>query len=197
MRVRQLGRLRILLPAVCLALAGHAVVYGTLWPADGMHSYFSWYEPLFGGATIVALGGLLLLLLLGFAGSRRAKHLLAAVTTGRAPGMASAHRLALGGLAVLLVQETIESSVAAGRFVPGAFSVPSALLLLAFLWTLSFSLVYAARTYVRLARHAAASGRAPARAPRILRPARVVAFVWRPRPLAAGRALRAPPLLPG
>ena len=195
--MRQLARLRILFPAVSLALAGHAVVYRTLWPSGGVHSYFAWYEPLFGGASVVALAGLLLLLLLGFAGGRRAKHVLGALTPGRGPGMAAAHRLALAGLAVLLAQETIESSVAAGRVVPGGFSVPSALLLLGFLWALSFALVYAARTYLRLAHHVAGGGRAPARAPTILKPSAVVTFVWMPRPLAACRALRAPPLLPG
>jgi hypothetical protein len=192
----RLARARILLPAAACALAGHAVVYGTLWPAGAAHGYFGWYEPLLGGASLAALVVLGALLLLAFGGSERATDWLRTVVPSRTPGTAAgAHRLALTSLAILLAQETLESSLSSGRFVPGAFSGTSLLLLVAFLWAASAALVLASRAYAALARTACRPPRAAAAsldAPR--RPSfRLV--LRAPSPLAACRALRAPPRL--
>jgi hypothetical protein len=193
-RVRRLARLRILLPAAVCALAGHAVAYGTFWPSGPAHGYFGWYEPLLGGISLACLLGLAALLPLGFAGSRRSKRLLGAVAPSGSRPTHLAHRLALTSLAILLVQETLEASLSSGRFVLGGFSGTSLLLLLAFLWLAALALTLAARTYAALA-HAAS--RPPRQALALLEAPRLFfAPVLRsPSPLAACRALRAPPRL--
>src|SRR5215208_6852959 len=45
---------RLLFAAVC-ALGGHAVLYGTFRPGDGLHGYFGWYEPALAVVSLVAL----------------------------------------------------------------------------------------------------------------------------------------------
>jgi hypothetical protein len=193
-RMRRLGSLRALFPGAGLALAGHAVAYGTLWPDDGIHGYFSWYQPLYGSATAIAIAGIAGLFVLSMLGNERAIRTLAALLprTGHGVGR-SAHRLAVTALGVLLVQETIESSLASGRFVLGAFSGPSLLLLLAFLWLVSLALVYAGRELAALVGSSSACRRS-VRVPSLSAPA-LLKLVG-PRALAAGWALRAPPLLP-
>lgn len=189
----RVARLRIFLPAAVLALAGHAVAYGTFWPSGPAHGYFGWYEPLLGGASLVSLLGMAALLVLGFAENGRAKRLLRAVAPSGLPPARRAHRLALLSLALLLVQETLEASLSSGRLVLGAFSGGSLLLLLAFLWLAAFALTLAARTYAALA---GAASRPPREAPASLDTPRPASVPMRlPRPLAACRALRAPPRL--
>jgi hypothetical protein len=190
----RLARARILLPAAVCALAGHAVVYGTLWPAGAAHGYFGWYEPVLGGASLAAVVVLGALLLLGFGGSERARAWLRSLVPPRTSGTAaSAHRLALTSLAILLLQETLESSLSSGRFAPGMFSGTSLLLLIAFLWAASAALVLAGRAYAAFAHSAS---RPPRAAPASLETPRRPSFrlvLRAPSPLASCRALRAPP----
>lgn len=191
--VRQLARLRIVLPAAVCALAGHAVAYRTLWPG-GPHGYFGWYEPLLGSVSLACVIGVTALLVLGFAGSARAKRVLRGFASfGSRPGR-GAHLLALTSLAILLVQETLEASLSSGRFVLGEFSGTSLLLLLAFLWLAAFALALAARTYAALARSACRPPREAPASPVVARPSFTVTL-RPPSPLAACRALRAPPRL--
>jgi hypothetical protein len=194
--MREFTRARILLPAAGFALAGHAVAYGTFWPSGAAHGYFAWYEPALGAASTAAVIGLAVVLVLALSGSPRAKRMLGSIRPSTASPARCAHRLALTSLAILLVQETLESSLASGRFVPGAFSGSSLLFLVAFLWLASLALVYAARTYVAIARRVSRPPRLALRALGRAQPRHIDAVLRPPSPLAVGRALRAPPLLP-
>src|SRR5262249_43950286 len=63
-------------PAVVLcALAAHAVVYRSLWPAGGDHGYLTWYTPLVAVLSGLSLVALPLGLALGIAGRRRPRAL--------------------------------------------------------------------------------------------------------------------------
>jgi hypothetical protein len=99
---------------VC-ALVAHAAVYRSLVPDDGLHGYFGWYVPLVAVASVcslfaVVVGGLC-------PGTRAARlirfGLPAHSTTCRGGSVAC---LASGGLAFLVVQESLERSLAAGAF---------------------------------------------------------------------------------
>jgi hypothetical protein len=163
---------RLLVSALC-ALAAHAVVYGSLAPADGAHGYFGWYQPL-------ALAGLVALVVL-----RR-------FVPWRALSLADSTRtLAAWGFAILIVQESLERSLASGHVAFAAFTPSQWLLLLLALAAAALVLSFALRAVL---------GRAPATpAPAAAR----VAAGWslrphsrrRSRPLAERFALRAPPLL--
>jgi hypothetical protein len=193
--MRVLRPLRLGLPAGACALAGHAVVYGTFWPAGGAHGYFGWYQPLLGGISALALLSLAALLVVGLAGSPRARRLLEGlVTRQRATPVVRAHRLAITSLAILLLQESLEASLASGRPALGAFSGPVILLVVTVIWLLSFGLVFAARSYERFAGDAVARGGIPRHAAGAVT-ALPTAPSLRPRnPLADFRGLRAPPL---
>jgi hypothetical protein len=194
--MRLLKSLRLGPPAVICALATHAVVYRTFWPSDGVHGYFGWYEPLSGALSAVALLALGLMLVFGLAGNAHARRVLAACAAGGRSAPARAYRLALATIAILVVQESIETSVAAGRPVLGMFSGASLLFAVAAAAVLSALFVCAARSYERLAERIVARARSTrhlgglkaARARRLL-------LSHRPRsPLADFRGLRAPPL---
>jgi hypothetical protein len=99
---------------VC-ALVAHAAVYRSLVPDDGLHGYFGWYVPL---VTVASLSSLLAVVVAGIcSGSRPARVirlcLPARSTTCRGRTVAC---LASGGLAFLLVQESLERSLATGAF---------------------------------------------------------------------------------
>jgi hypothetical protein len=171
------------------------VAYGTFWPSGPAHGYFGWYEPLLGSVSLACVIAVTTLLVLGFAGSVRAKRLMRRVAPSAVRPLREAHRLALTSLTILLVQETLEASLSSGRFVLGGFSGASLLLLLTFLWLVAFALALAARTYAALARAASQPPREASAVVVVPRPSFRV--VLRPaRPLAARRGLRAPPLLP-
>jgi hypothetical protein len=187
--------LRLGLPAVVCALASHAAVYGTFWPADGVHGYFGWYQPLLAGISVLALLSLGAVLVLGYAGSAAARGLLERlVGRERSATAVRAHRLAVTSLAILLIQESLEASLSSGRPELGAFSGTAILLVVATIWLLAFALVFAARSYERLAGEAVARLAVRRRLLRLPRPAYVLTL--RPRnPLADFRGLRAPPPL--
>src|SRR5690242_11381350 len=102
------------LPAAALcALAAHALVYGTFAPADGMHGYFGWYEPLVGMLSVGAV--VALLAFFGMAWLGRMPRL--------RPGPAvSARSLAFATFVFLVGQETLERSLASGSFAPASFT---------------------------------------------------------------------------
>lgn len=190
MRPRFIGVLgRILAAAVC-ALAGHIELYQTVLPTDEVHGYLSWYEPAIAGLSLAAVVGLVGLVLFGLL---HRDFRLPWLRADRSFDQ-SAIRLAMSGLAFLLVQETIEHSVAAhslslvsvadGRWFAVLVVVTASAAALAFL--------------ARLGRRAVRALLAEKR----LRPERrIVAPAWstaprerrRSRPLALHGALRAPP----
>src|SRR5512132_2704544 len=87
-----------IVPAALCALGAHALLYGTVRPDDGLHGYFGWYEP------AVALAGI--------AAASVARPLWLRTT---APVAETSRRLAATALAVLLAQESLERSFAAGH----------------------------------------------------------------------------------
>ncbi len=192
MRSRSIGVLGRLLAAAVCALAGHIALYQAVRPADGRHAYLSWYEPLIAGLSLAAVAGLAGLVLVGLI---RPDFRLPRLAAGRSFDQ-SAIRLAMSGLAVLLVQESTEQSVAThslsfvsvadGRWLAVLVVVTASAAALAFLARLGERAVRAllAERRPRPARRLAT--RAWSRAPGEPRS---------PRPLARHAALRAPPAL--
>ena len=186
---------RAVLAAVC-ALAAHAAAYGTLWPQDGAHGYFGWYEPLVAAVSISSVAGLVLLLVLVVVVRRcgRRPRLAVPPVADRPLGPLTVE-IAVSGLAYLIVQESLERSMAQGAPRLGAFAPGQWLVVLAVLGSAALVLAVALRVAGAAVR--VALGRPPAPA------ARRDGFAWsvvvgearRSRPLAVGRALRAPPLL--
>jgi hypothetical protein len=168
---------RVVASAVC-ALAAHAVVYGTLWPADGAHAYFGWYQPL-SVASLAALVGLL------------AVPRLRRFVPWRPLSVAQTSRsLAVSSLAFLLAQESLERTLATGHLAFAAFTPSQWLLLLVAVSAAALALSFALRAVLGRA----ASQLAPASA------ASAESWSVRPigrrrsRPLADRFALRAPPM---
>ncbi|HEY1366612.1 MAG TPA: hypothetical protein VGF23_05840 [Gaiellaceae bacterium] len=189
------------LPAAALcALAAHALVYGSLWPTDGAHGYFGWYEPVVAALSIAALLALVGLLAVAAAARRLGRPLVRATPGPPSPLGPVVRSRMLAALVFLFGQETLERSLQAGGPAPASFTPSGWLLLLVGVGAAAFVLTLA----LRLCR--AAAERAIGRATPARRPVRGLAPVgWslvpstprRPRPLAARRALRAPPLLAG
>ena len=100
---------------VC-ALVAHAAVYRSLVPDDGLHGYFGWYVPL---VAVASLGSLLAVVVGGLCpGSRRGRvdPALSACALDRVSRRNCRVCLASGGLAFLVVQESLERSLDAGAF---------------------------------------------------------------------------------
>jgi hypothetical protein len=189
-----LGAVASLLPAASCALVAHALLYGSLMPHDAAHGYFGWYEPLVAALTLVAVCGSLVLLAVAL-GARLLGRPIRRVTAP-VPFAERFRTFAGFGLLVVIVQESIERSAQAGR--PGlAGFTPMGWALLAIGVAVSAAVLAAA---VRLAEAAASFIFATLRCRRAVR--RPVGLAWcvvtgvrrHPRPLAACRALRAPPL---
>ena len=170
-------RIRVVPAALC-ALGAHALLYGTFRPTDGLHGYFGWYEPAVALAAIAA--GLLV----------RPAWLRTSSPVGE-----TSRRLATTALFLLLAQESLERSVAAGH--PAFATLTPAALLVALAGISAAALAFAV---------ALRAGQAVARLVARVRLARRVAVAsWsiaacvltRVRPLAARVALRAPPLVAG
>jgi hypothetical protein len=182
------------LPAACCALVAHALLYGSLAPHDGVHGYFGWYEPLVAALTLAAGGGAVVLLAVALAArllDRPIRRVVAPV-----PFAERARTYAGFGLLVVLVQESVERSVETGRPTLAAFT-PAGWALLSLGLTAAAAVLAAA---VRLAEAAAsfvcgAQLRRHGVRPRLAPTWSVVTGCGTPpRPLAARRALRAPPL---
>ena len=178
------------------ALAAHALVYRTLTPSDGAHGYFGWYEPAVAVLSVACLLGLVALLLVAVLARRIGRPLRRAV--GEPPPLpVTARSLAASSLAVFLVQEAVERSVAAGS--PSvAVLVPSQwVTLLAGIGLASLLLAVALRIGHALVRRVLGTADAP-----VVRGRPAVAWsirtsrATRPRPLAERFALRAPPVRP-
>lgn len=191
------GGLRHLLPVALCALAGHLALYGTLMPSSGDHAYFSWYEPLVAGLSVVALAtlaGLLLVATLGSESLRRcAVSLLPA--SSPVPGTVRAVRLGLASLAFLACQETLERTLTEGRLAPAAFGTSQILLVVAVVAAAAGVVAVVERSCSRLIERVVGA------AVRLRRPTTVSLFptlrpltVRRRHPLAQRRGLRAPPL---
>ena len=122
---------RLLLAAVC-ALGGHAVLYGTFRPGDGLHGYFGWYEP--------ALAVVLLVALLVFR---------PAWLRTRLPIGETVRQVSTTALFVLLAQESLERSLQAGQPAFAALTPSHWLVLLVGIAATSFVLAWALRARPR------------------------------------------------
>jgi hypothetical protein len=171
----------VALPAAVCALATHALVYGTLWPTDSVHGYFSWYEPV---VVALSLGSLVAV----------AASVVLASRGRRLPSFGvRARPLAAASLAFLLAQETLERSVALGRLAAPSLAPSQWVLLFVGIAVTALALSVALRAGHALAVRLVARPHVRSSAVRTL-----VALVLpaRRRPLAERFGLRAPPLLP-
>lgn len=201
---RLLARTRGGLAVLACALAAHAVLYRSLWPSDGVHGYFGWYEPLVWGLSALAVllvGALLIAGLLGLRSRavETLKSLLRPAAQPDVPPSSSIGRLATASLVLLLVQESLERSFASGSPAVATFAPSEWLLLFVVLGLFAAALVFGTRSCAALLDlvFADSSRRAipPLRSPR---PARLfLGTLRRQSPLALGRGLRAPPILAG
>jgi len=191
-RSRSIGVFGRLLAAAVCALAGHIALYHALRPADGRHAYLSWYQPLIAGLSLAAVAGIAGLVLFGLV---RRDFRLPCLAAGRSFDQ-SAIRLAMSGLAFLLVQESIEHSVAAHYLSVVSVADGRWLVVVAVVTASAAALAFLARLGERAVR-ALFADRRP-------RPAKqLVTRAWsrapgeprRARPLARHAALRAPPAL--
>lgn len=198
-RSRTRPRPGTLLAAALGAAAGHAALYGAVLPRSGDHAYLGWYQALIGTAGVVVLAGSLLLTAL--AASRAGRPRAARIARRLFPrGVAACplpERVAVltaSSLVWLVLQESLERSIAAGR--PALAMLGPGGLLVATLGALGLCLAIALveRLAVRAAQRSLAT---PLRSLRAL-PARVrrpVAPQLRRRsPLATRAGLRAPPV---
>lgn len=196
---RFVGGLRHLLPVALCALGGHLALYRTLLPSTGDHAYFAWYEPLVAGLTIAVLAAFGLLLLSAVLGReslrRSVVRVLLPATARPLPGTVRTVRLALAGVAFLVVQETIERTLTEGRAAPAVFGPSQLLLVLAVVAALAALVALVERSCTQLIALVARSSRRVAlRSAAQSFPAARPLLVRRRNPLAELRGLRAPPL---
>jgi hypothetical protein len=166
---------RLLFAAVC-ALGGHALLYGTFRPGDGLHGYFGWYEPALAVVSLVAL------LVFRPAWLRT-----------RLPIGETARRVSTTALFVLLAQESLERSLQAGHPAFAALTPSHWLVLLVGVAATAFVLACALRAGHAVVSLFLAGGSLRWR---VHTGWSVVTVTPRPaRPLAERFALRAPPQL--
>jgi hypothetical protein len=196
-----LGALARRAPAIVLAaLATHAVVYRSLSPGDGGHSYFSWYTPLAAGLSALSILGLPLVLVIALLGGResRAVQVAGRLVPRIAPDssvLREALKLASGSLVFLALQETLEHSLELDRVALPSFAPSSWLVLLVALVTFAAGVAGVGRalsSLVNVIRRAGESARL--RPVRCGRPGGLAEILRRSRPLAVHGGLRAPPL---
>jgi hypothetical protein len=187
--------LRRLPAAVVCALAAHALVYRTVTPGDGSHGYFGWYELVVAVASAACLCGLLVLVAVAAAARRLGRPVRLGVAEP-APLAASARSLGAASLAVYVVQETVERSVASGHPSVSVLAPSQSLTLLAGIAAASCLLSLALRLGHAVVRRVLGGPVEPARVGLLFGWSVRTARALRPRPLAGRFALRAPPLLP-
>jgi len=165
-----------LIPAAICALGAHALLYGSFRPADGLHGYLGWYEPVLAVAAIAAVV------------LTRPAAWRSSVPIGEA-----ARSFATWALLLVLAQESIERSLQVGHPTVVAMTPSGWLVLVAGVAATALALALALRagqvvlsllTSVRVRRARVAVRRLAAAD--TLRVA---------RPLAGNVALRGPPAL--
>jgi len=182
---------RLLAAAAC-ALVGHVALYRSVLPADEVHSYLSWYEPVVAGLSLAAVLALVGLVAFGLL---RPDFRLPRLSAGRRFDQ-SAIRLAMSGLAFLLVQESIEQSVATHSASIASIADGRWLAVLVVVTASAAALAFLARLGERAVR-ALLTERRPRPSRALVVPLRraAPAAPRRSRPLARHAALRAPPAL--
>jgi hypothetical protein len=184
------------LPAAVCALAAHVAAYRTLWPKDGMHGYLGWYEPLVAGLSLAAVAGLLVLLAFVLVARRHGRRF-------HLPGTPISHRplsariggMASSGLAYLIVQESLERSVAAGTLQLASLTPSQWLVVFVGLGSAALVLALAIQVGETAVGSVLRDARVPAEGQTAPAWSVIVAELLRSRPLALRSALRAPPVL--
>jgi hypothetical protein len=189
------GAARRSLALLLCACGAHAALHRSFLPGDAVHAYFRWYEPVVGALSATALlvfAGLLLSALAGPRGRERVRRLL----RPSQPGLGVQRRAVRLGLAttlLVLVQESVEQSVAAGAPRPAAFPASGIVLLLLATGLLALVVALLERSGRLLLRLVLGAPVRLRRAGPLARPAPAAA-VRRRNPLALRLGLRAPPL---
>lgn len=185
---------------VVCAFAAHAVAYGSPWPSDAEHGYFAWYAPIIAAVSAVSLilPPVVLVLALTTGKESRLVRLVARflpVHTRRSI-RGEVAVLAASAFGFLLVQESLERWLTAGRFEVPSFPPQTWLTFVAALVVFAVLVVLVERAVSSLADAICASGRAsvPKACKTAPRP-RSVRRRRRERPLAVHGGLRAPPLV--
>jgi hypothetical protein len=138
--------------AVC-ALVAHAAVYRSLLPDDGLHGYFSWYVPL---VALASLGSLFAVVVGALRPGGRAARLIRPCLPARSTACrgGTVAGLASGGLAFLVVQESLERSLGAGAFSPVSFDASTWPVLVVVLILAAAAVLAVGRTAVVLSERA-------------------------------------------
>jgi hypothetical protein len=167
-----------LLPASICALAGHALLYGSFRPADGVHGYLGWYEP------VLALAAVAVVVVIRPVALR-----------SRLPIGETARGLAARALVIVLVQESLERSLHVGHPAVAVMTPSGWLVLVGSLVATAFALALALRAGQAV--YSLFTAARVRRLPVLVR--RSVGAVTLPaaRPLAGNVALRGPPALAG
>jgi hypothetical protein len=176
--------LRRVIEAAACALAAHALLYRTLLPEDGMHGYFTWYEPAVAFASVLAVAWLL------FAVVRAARGRTSPPSCE--PLAPTFGRLFASTFLFLLVQESLEGIASTGRPAVAALTPTAVLALAAAAGVVALALA-AVRCLGRAAVHVLLRTRAPRVAHAAQRWHLALAARLRRRPLAERYGLRAPP----
>jgi hypothetical protein len=177
------------------ALVAHAALYASLAPGDGLHSYFAWYEPL---VTVASVCSLLAIVASGVFARRRVSRLIGVLLPARATRFQSrtVAGLAVGALAFLMAQESLERSVDAGAFTLATFGVATWPVLVAALGLSAAAVLAIGRTAVVLSEppvRERPSGRR--RVGILLGPGRSLVPAAKTALLGRHAGLRAPPLV--
>ncbi len=181
--------------AMVCALVAHAAVYRSLVPDDGLHGYFGWYVPLVAVASVCSL---VAVVVGGLCPRSRAARLIrsclpARSTAGRVGTVAC---LASGGLAFLVVQESLERSLAAGEFSPVTFNASMWPVLLVVMVLAAAVVLAVGRTAVVLSERVFSARRLRVRMTRVLsRVGSGRGVVRKSALLGLHAGLRAPPLV--
>jgi hypothetical protein len=116
-------------PVLVCALAAHALLYRSLLPNDEVHGYLTWYVPVVGALSAVAVGAVAVLFVSGLLG-RRSRLSRLTPPLGRS-GTRRFASVGLPAAVFLAAQETLEHSLEAGRLETGLNPAGWLLLLLA------------------------------------------------------------------
>jgi hypothetical protein len=171
-------------PVLLCALAVHAVVWPSITPHEGESAYAHAYQPLIGTAGLAALALVAVLFARGLTREPRRPAL-----------HAGSLRLAGGAVGWIVLQETVEQSLAAGHptaFVPSATT--SGLLALAAL-AAAAALTAAGRAGSAIFRRLTQRPKGHGRRVRPVRPRPAAVCPLRPSVISLGLGRRGPPIL--
>jgi hypothetical protein len=179
-------------PVALCALSAHATLYRSVFPEDGVHGYFGWYEPL---VAALSAASLLAVVIAAVAALRGHRSRLVAEFTAVSPTPPSACRLAALGVVWLTVQESVERSIAIGGFQLASFTRAGWVIVLVTALLAATVLTMLARAGCALASVLRSISFGTRRSKTATRDARreVRPHVRRRRALADRRGLRAPP----